>query len=331
MTDLYPAFAHQLNALQAPQGHLFVACLGGGADSQSILDLLDRYRQQQPQYRYLAIHLDHQFHPHSGHWAAGLVADCQRRNMPLVHEVLQINSGPRVNKEAAGRDARYHRMAALLHADTVAAGVSCLLGHHRNDQIETVLLQLKRGAGPKGLAAMAAQQDWQQVRWLRPLLTVSKQAIYAYAEQRQLFWIEDDTNFDTDIERNFLRHKVVPLLEQRWPHFGEAVLRSAALCAEQHDLLNELLAEQMAPHINDQQQLFVDHIARWSAPKQRAALRYWLQQCQQPMPSYAQLEQLRQQFLHTSNDAKPLYRCRWYSITRSKARWLTVSPTLSPR
>lgn len=330
MTDLYPAFAQQLNALQAPQGHLFVACLGGGADSQSILDLLDRYRQAHPHYRYIAIHLDHQFHPKSGQWAQGLLADCERRAMPLLHEILQVKLGPRVNKEAAGRDARYQRMAELVHQHADSAGASCLLGHHCNDQIETFLLQLKRGAGPKGLAAMAAEHNWQQLRWLRPLLTVSKQAIYAYAQQRQLFWIEDDTNFDTDIERNFLRHQVVPLLEQRWPHFGESVLRSSALCAEQNALLDELLADLVAPHINSDQQLFVDTIATWSAPRQRAALRFWLQQWQAPMPSYAQLEQLRQQFLHTSNDAKPLYQCRWYRIVRGKDRWLTLSLSSSP-
>jgi tRNA(Ile)-lysidine synthase len=330
MTDLYPAFAQQLDALQAPQGHLFVACLGGGADSQSILDLLDRYRRQHPHYRYMAIHLDHQFHPSSGQWAQGLRVDCERRQMPLLHEVLQVNLGPGVNKEAAGRDARYQRLTELVKHHTGSDAASCLLGHHRNDQIETFMLQLKRGSGPKGLAAMAAVQNWQQLRWLRPLLAVSKQAIYAYAQQQQLFWIEDETNFDTDIERNFLRHHVVPLLEQRWPHFGESVLRSAALCAEQNALLDELLADLMAPHINAQQQLFVDAIATWSAPRQRAALRYWLQQHQVPMPSYAQLEQLRQQFLHTSNDARPLYQCRWYRITRGKDRWLTLFPTPSP-
>jgi tRNA(Ile)-lysidine synthase len=331
MTDLYPAFAQQLQALQVQPGHLFVACLGGGADSQSILDLLDRYRQQHPQYRYLAIHLDHQFHPNSADWAQGLVADCQRRDMPLLHEVLQIASGPGVNKESAGRDARYQRLAELVQQQADNSKASCLLGHHRNDQIETVLLQLKRGAGPKGLAAMARQQGWQQIDWLRPLLTVSKQAIYRYAEQRQLFWIEDDTNFDTDIERNFLRHQVVPLLEQRWPHFGESVLRSAALCAEHNALLEQLLADLVTPHINAQQQLFVDTIASWSAARQRAALRYWLQLWQVPMPSYAQLEQLRQQFLHTSNDAKPLYSCRWYRITRGNDRWLTLSAIQAER
>ncbi len=325
MTDLYPAFAQQLDALQAPQGHLWVACLGGGADSQSILDLLDRYRQQHPHYRYLAIHLDHQFHANSGQWAQGLVADCQRRAMPLLHEVLAIDLGARGSKEAAGRDARYQRLCELVQQQSDSNGASCLLGHHRNDQIETLLLQLKRGAGPKGLAAMARQQQWQQLRWLRPLLAVSKASIYAYAEQRKLFWIEDDTNFDTDIERNFLRHQVVPLLEQRWPHFGDSVLRSTALCAEHNALLDELLAELVQPHINHQQQLYANTIATWSQARQRAALRFWLQQCHVPMPSYAQLEQLRQQFLHTSNDAKPVYSCRWYTITRGKDRWLTLS------
>lgn len=323
--DLYPEFAAALAALTLCPQQQFVACLGGGADSQTILDLLDRWRREHPEFNYLAIHLDHRFHPSSGDWAAGLQADCQRRSFPMLCEVLPVAQGSRVSKEAAGRNARYQRLSELAEQDAVM-----LLGQHRNDQIETFLLQLKRGSGPKGLAAMAqtidsdAPQRPGQQTWLRPLLGVSKAEIYAYANHHQLHWIEDDTNYDTSIDRNFLRHEVVPKLEQRWPQFGNAVLRSAQLCAEQQQVLEELLAEQLQQAVNSAGELGVEALKPHSPATQRALLRSWLQQKGATMPSYAQLEEIRTQMLQTGNDKQPQVAWGRFLLTRSRQRFLQL-------
>lgn len=312
--SLYATFKRRLLALELADQQQIIACLGGGADSQTILDLLDRFRRENPDYRYLAIHLDHAFHPSSAQWAQGLVADCQQRQFPLVCETLPVVTGARISKEAAGREARYRRMQELGEPNAVF-----LLGQHRNDQIETFLLQLKRGAGPKGLAAMAPLSLRDQQQWLRPLLDVSKQAIYDYAHARQLFWIEDDTNYDTAIERNFLRHDIIPKLEQRWPHFGDAVLRSAQLCAETQGLLEQLLSDRVSPHIDSDDALATRWLAATSPDLQRGVLRYWLQSQQVPLPSYAQLEQLRTQMLHTTNDTQPQVCWAQYCVVREVA------------
>ncbi|MRJ42717.1 MULTISPECIES: tRNA lysidine(34) synthetase TilS [Idiomarina] len=298
--QLFQQFSHQLVELALVPGQQLVVCLGGGADSQTLLDLTDRFRQTHPEYTYLAIHLDHSFHEKSAAWAAGLVADCQQRQFPFICEPLQVELGARISKEAAGRNARYQRLVELTQPDAVL-----LLGQHRNDQIETLFLQLKRGAGPKGLAAMAKFMQRHQRYWWRPLLGISKAEIYQYAHARQLFWIEDDTNYDVSIERNFLRHQVVPLFEQRWPHFGDAVLRSTQLCAENQQLLELLLADRVAPHIDAQGRLASRWMVGQSAELQRGILRFWLQQQQAPLPSFAQLEQLREQMLNTDNNARP--------------------------
>ena len=320
---LYSLFKQRLAALNLAAGQQLIACLGGGADSQSILDLLDRYRLEHPEYRYLAIHLDHAFHPKSAGWAQGLVADCERRSFPLICEPLSVVSGSRISKEAAGREARYQRMSELADANAVF-----LLGQHRNDQIETFLLQLKRGAGPKGLAAMAMVTHKQQQIWLRPLIDISKEQIYQYAKRHELFWIEDDTNYDTQIERNFLRHEIVPKLEQRWPHFGDAVLRSAKLCGETQALLDQLLVDRVQPHIDNQGRLATRWLQDATPELERGVLRFWLQQQAAAIPSYAQLEQLRLQMLHTTNDAKPKVRWGNYLVLRhttdNKDRLLTL-------
>lgn len=309
--SLYATFKQRLLALELAEQQQIIACLGGGADSQTVLDLLDRFRQEFPRYRYLAIHLDHAFHPSSAQWAQGLVADCQQRQFPMVCETLPVATGARISKEAAGREARYRRLQELGEANAVF-----LLGQHRNDQIETFLLQLKRGAGPKGLAAMAPLSLRNHQQWLRPLLDVSKQAIYDYAHARQLFWIEDDTNYDTAIERNFLRHDIIPKLEQRWPHFGDAVLRSAQLCAETQGLLEQLLADRVTPHIHTDGALATRWLAACGPDLQRGVLRYWLQSQAVTLPSYAQLEQLRMQMLYTSNDTQPQVCWAQYCVVR---------------
>ncbi|RUO60850.1 tRNA lysidine(34) synthetase TilS [Pseudidiomarina marina] len=297
---LYTLFKQRLLALEPKPHQQIVVCLGGGADSQTVLDLTDHFRTESPQFNFLAVHLDHAFHPNSGDWAQGLVEDCQRRNFPMICEPLHVPSGSRISKEAAGREARYQRLNELADADAIF-----LLGQHRNDQIETFLLQLKRGAGPKGLAAMAMQSKKGGQTWLRPLLDISKEEIYRYANARELFWIEDDTNYDTSIERNFLRHEVIPKLEQRWPHFGQAVLRSAQLCSETQQLMEQLLDDRVRPHIDSQGRLATRWLQHTDEQLQRGVLRYWLQHQQAAIPSYAQLEQLRTQMLLTTNDASP--------------------------
>ena len=218
-----------------------MVALGGGADSQAVLDLTIRYRSEHPQHRYMAIHLDHAFHPKSPQWAEFLRQQCIEHDIEHIIEPIEVPIEGRQSKEAQGRLMRYQGLAARTDPNAVI-----LLGHHLSDQSETFLLQLKRGSGPKGLAAMAALAPFVGQRLLcRPLLGHSKDEIYLYAKTRQLVWIEDDTNVDTLFERNFLRHDVLPVLIKRWPKFEQTVARSARLCAEQQGLLDELLAEEL--------------------------------------------------------------------------------------
>ncbi|RUO40485.1 tRNA lysidine(34) synthetase TilS [Aliidiomarina taiwanensis] len=288
--DLYSTFTHELARLQLQPNQQIVVALGGGVDSQTVLDLTDRFRREHPEFRYLAIHLDHAFHPKSGAWAEFLASDCERRQFPYHIEPLNIVQGARESLEELGRDARYSRMAELTEADAVI-----LLGQHRSDQIETFFLQLKRGAGPKGLSAMAFIAPFVgQRRLCRPLLGVSKSELYAYGESFGVQWIEDDTNYDTRIERNFLRHDIVPRLKSRWPAIEQTVLRSTQLCAEQHALLSELL-DTVLNGIMQGQVLDLTGWTTRSVPMQKALLRRWFELNEARMPSAAVLAELIQQ------------------------------------
>ncbi|WP_404399563.1 tRNA lysidine(34) synthetase TilS [Idiomarina seosinensis] len=317
MSDLlYQRFRSVLQSLSLKPQQQIVIALGGGADSQTILDCAMRYRQQHPGHRYLAVHLDHSFHPDSAAWSQTIEKAAQVYGIETLFEPLAVATEGQ-SKEAAGRERRYQRLQQLSDDDAVI-----LLGQHRNDQIETFLLQLNRGSGPKGLSAMAEVRDWhQQRRLVRPLLSISKDDIYRYAEQHQLVWIEDETNYDTRIERNFLRHEVVPLLEQRWPQFGDSVLRSARLCAEQQQVLEQLLDRQLQQQLIEHpllgNGLSVDSLRYQDEMLQRVSLRRWLEQSMTPgdrLPSYQQLEQIRLQALQSRADSQATIDCTNYQV-----------------
>lgn len=315
---LYGLFCERLASLQLTPGQQLVVALGGGADSQTVLDLLMRYREAHPQYCYLAIHLDHHFHPSSREWSSIIQHAAQSYGVDTIFEPIEMTIAQRQSKEAVGRETRYQRMAELIDNQAVL-----LLGQHRNDQIETFFLQLKRGSGPKGLASMGAVQSWVGERRLcRPLLSVSKERIIEYATQQNLTWIEDDTNYDIRIERNYFRHKVIPLIEQRWPHFGDSVLRAGRLCAEQQQVMDELLAEKLRSAQGTAASFPLTLLDNASAPMQRALLRAWLQALKHTLPSYEQLEQIRRQALSAAQDSQLQVRCGEYTVRYFKqALW----------
>lgn len=303
--------------LQGPQS--IVVALGGGADSQSVLDLTLRYRQEHPQHDYLAIHLDHYFHPKSPQWAEFLRQYCVDANIAHIVEPIQVSVQGRQSKEAEGRDARYQRLAELTSEQAVI-----LLGHHLSDQSETFFLQLKRGSGPKGLSSMASIAPFVGERRLcRPLLGHSKEEIYTYANARGLRWIEDDTNIDTSFERNFLRHDVIPVLNARWPQFEHTLARSARLCAQQQALLDELLAQELSQRMEGNR-LAVGSFTSFSHAYQSALIRLFLQRMQVRLPSEAQLNEVLKQL------AGKAVNVRWgQQQLRSYAGYLYLLPVFA--
>lgn len=177
-----------------------------------------------------ALHVDHGLHPHSGAWAEACADNCHRLGIPLVlRRVAVVERGDGL--EAAARTARHAAFAEVL-----APGELLLTAHHRDDQAETVLLRLLRGAGD-GLAAMRALRPF-AAGWLwRPLLDLPREQLQTYARAHALHWLEDPSNASDRHDRNFLRHHVLPRLAERWPRAGKALARSATLLATQSDLL----------------------------------------------------------------------------------------------
>lgn len=269
----------------------------GGLDSRVLLQMLAGM-QRKSGFQLKAMHVHHGLSPNADHWATFCQNICTELEVPIqiVHVNVPKNSG--LGIEASARAARY---AALLNdgADYV------VLAHHQDDQAETLLLQLLRGAGVKGLSAMAAADT--KKRLLRPLLAVSRAELEAYASAHALQWIEDESNEDTSLDRNFCRHQIFPLLQQRFPAVKKTLARSASHMAEAALLLDELAAmDAVSPADQrpmDAVSLSLQNLNTLSEARARNLLRWWLARNHQPMPSSVRLQEMLRQLQGAKADA----------------------------
>jgi len=270
----------------------------GGCDSHVLLHSLVSLRSEL-KAEIKAIHINHGLSPLASEWEDHCRKTCKQLSVPY----LSISVNARANKkspEEAARLARYAEWKALLKKNEVL-----LLAHHQDDQAETVLIQLMRGSGVKGLAAMPAQQIFAQGLLCRPMLGFMREEIYSYASAHGLNWIDDPSNFDTDFDRNFLRHEVVPLLETRWPSLKKTLSRTASHQADANQLLTEL-AFQDWHHIHDSDKINISLLIKLSEKRQRNVLRYWIADvCELPLPDTVHLQRIMSEVLTAADDAKP--------------------------
>lgn len=271
----------------------------GGPDSTALLCALVALGDRVPS-PVNAIHVDHRIHPGSTRWATHCQAVCTRLGVPLTSLVVSVDAQDPSGPEAAARRARYAALAACL-----APGELVLTAHHRDDQVETVLLALLRGSGPEGLAGMPRWRPLGAGGLARPLLDVDRAALHAYAERCGVATVADPSNDSARLARGHLRQRVVPALAAYWSGHGEAVARSARLCAEAATILSEVgradRARCAGPRTDT---LSVAGLTALSLPRQRNALRIWLRERGLPTPSEAVLAELVRQ-VHASDDRQP--------------------------
>lgn len=316
MIDLYHHFTQTL--CLHPARH-YVLALSGGVDSRVLLSLLARYRQEY-KVRISAVHVHHGLSINADHWAAQCQQWCDALQIPLAIErvSLDISAGDSIEQQA--RQARYRVLAGY-----VDEHACLLLGQHSDDQLETFLLALKRGSGPKGLASMPLSANFGCGRLLRPLLMVTRAQIESFAQQQQLEWVDDESNQDIRYERNFLRHEVTPLLTKRWPAIRQAVQRSAELCAEQEVALAELLTGKLQQALHADGSLVTDALLSDSDVVRRQLLRAWLGRHGVAMPSRAQTELIWHEVALAEQDANPTLKLGGHQIRRFHRRLYCVA------
>ncbi|MXR68287.1 tRNA lysidine(34) synthetase TilS [Shewanella sp. JBTF-M18] len=216
-------------------GTKLVLAYSGGVDSEVLAHGLSRYAKQHPEFNYLLVHVHHGLSANAASWQAHCEGRAREYGLPISVKQVTVASGSRISLEAAAREARYDALRTEL-----APGDILITAHHQDDQLETLMLALKRGLGPKGLAAMGEVQSFTPDNLLlRPLLTTSRAQIETFAKAVGLSHIEDESNQDSRFDRNFLRNEVLPIITARWPAFAATASRSAQLCAEQQALIDE--------------------------------------------------------------------------------------------
>ncbi len=292
-TDLPKRVGAFLAAPLDPEGRLSVG-LSGGCDSVVLLHALVTLGLRE---RLQAIHVHHGLSPNADAWAEFCGDYCRRLGVSFVTRRVTVDASTGSGLEAAARDARYAVFAEL-------AGDTLLLAHHRGDQAETVLFNLLRGAGVTGAAGIPVERNFAHCRLLRPLLGLSRGEIEAYARQAGLTWIEDESNGDTAITRNFLRHQTLVGLARRFPGAEAALAQAASHFAEAGGLLDELaeldwqrVAEGDAARLGDLRQL--------SVPRLKNLLRHRLRSMGWRVPVADRLDEFVRQVLTAAPDRHP--------------------------
>ncbi|WP_083250728.1 tRNA lysidine(34) synthetase TilS [Acidihalobacter aeolianus] len=275
--------AQQLSTL--PQPTRWIVAFSGGGDSLALLHALANGGSAG--HELLAVHVHHGLQQEADGWAETCAAQCARLGVRLIVQKVQVNpdtGGP----EAAARMSRYTALRSVL-----GPGDMLLTAHHADDQAETLLLQLLRGSGPAGLAAMPAISSFGEGWHARPLLATRRAALQAYLEQEGLEWIDDPSNADVALSRNYLRHKVMPLIEARWPALVDTLGRAAGLQAESRELLATLGRQDLASAAcSDPAALCVTVLRTMPEHRMRNVIRTWLYDRGLPLPSAKRLSSL---------------------------------------
>lgn len=298
--------------------HRYWIGYSGGLDSHVLLHLCARLQQNG---RFAAVHVHHGLQPQAESWAESCAEICAKLGLPF--QLLRVNAKPQpgASPEEVARNARYAAFAELLGDNNEAL----LTAQHADDQAETLLLQLLRGAGLAGLAGMPDSMPLGRGKLLRPLLAWSRSDIQAYAKNHGLHWIEDPSNQDISFDRNFVRHQVMPLLVSRWPSAGSTLARSAQHCAEAQQQLNRL-ADDLLLAADRDNRLSVAQLCQWQAPEQRLVLRHWLKNLGFRAPSTAVLQRIIAEVLLAAADRNPRVAWREGEVRRYRDNLYALHP-----
>jgi len=272
----------------------------GGVDSHVLLHLLAN--TQHPQLTSIrTIYVDHGLHAESDKWREHCASVSKSLDITFESLTVSVENIDELGLEAAARQARYHAFSSALFENEVL-----VTAQHQQDQAETLMLQLLRGSGPSGLSAMGRESTMKGMTILRPLLGLSKADMLDYAQLHQLSWIEDPSNADLTLNRNYLRHQVFPNLESRWPAVAKTMSRSADHCREATVLLQELAhLDAQRVCIDPPNILSVSALTELSEPRQRNLLRFSIEQCDLNLPSTVILQRVIDEVCSAAEDKSP--------------------------
>ncbi len=297
----------------------FLIAFSGGLDSTVLLHALARGAERLPSR---AVHIHHGLHAQADAWAAHCQRICRELAVPIKLVRVDARGKSGESPEAAARRARYQAFLEL-----VAPGVCLLTAHQQDDQAETLLLQLLRGSGPAGLAAMPEIASFGRGWHARPLLAYTRADLAAYAAAMGLQAIDDPSNRDLTFDRNFMRIEVVPRLRKRWPACASTLSRAARLQAQAHELLDELAEQDLIATAGSRAgTLSISGLKQLSKTRQRNLIRHWLIQLDLPVPSQRQLEHVLTDVVDSRWDSTAVVHWRGGEIRRYRGELYAMPP-----
>ncbi len=311
--------------LKLPVNSRFRVAYSGGMDSHVLLHAMVRLRAVHG-FMLRAVHVDHGLQPASGEWARHCERVCTDLDVACVIERIHVTGQREAGLEAAARRGRYAGLARQLESGEVL-----LTAHHQDDQAETLLLQLLRGAGVQGLAGMPPLALFAAGQRARPLLGFPRQALERYARAERLHWVEDPSNRDLRHGRNLLRHRIFPALQARWPSAERQLAQAARHAAEASEVL-EQVARADLEGCRAGEGLRASLLAQLSLPRRRNALRCWIRERGFQAPSAALLDRIQTLTVHMPRTRHALI--RWGGAELRRYRDMLMlrpsSPVLEP-
>ena len=302
------------------QNRVFIA-YSGGLDSHVLLHLCASLESLQ--HKITAVYVHHGLQSDADGWHVHCAETAEQLEIEFLG--LRVNATAKTGEspEEAARHARYAALSGLLEEDDVV-----LTGQHREDQLETVLLQLFRGAGVQGLSGMPLQMSCGKGKLVRPLLNVSQQALRDYAQRHALTWVEDQSNLDNDYDRNFLRNLVVPLLKERWPAIDKTVSRSARLCAETYTLVSTVV-DDLFQQVFDRkdQTIVINSLQEFDRFSRQLVIRRWFQEFKLRMPAESVVERIYTEVVGARIDRDPKLQEQGYFIRRYRDKLYLLQET----
>jgi tRNA(Ile)-lysidine synthase len=275
-----------------PNPRLRVA-FSGGLDSCVLLDLLMEVKKLLS-FEVEAFHVHHGLSPNANDWVQFCKKRAKRYGIAIEYRYVNVDRSSKLGIEGAAREVRYQ---ALLDGDFDFL----LLAHHQNDQAETLLLQLFRGAGLKGLSGMAPVDLKRKI--LRPLLNLTKEDFIAYAKRKKLLWIEDESNLDPSFDRNYCRLELIPSIKKRYPSIIKTLNRVAGHMNEANSLLEEMAVSDSV-QVLEEGALKQTALIQLSQARASNLIRWWLNEAGIQMPSKDRLDEILKQILYAKNDAQ---------------------------
>lgn len=313
-------FAKLSNIIQAQdlggKQPVLAVAYSGGLDSSVLLHLACLYAKQfqVPLYAY---HVNHGLSPNATRWEQHCAQTCARLEIPFRSKNVKVeNQGQGI--EAVARNLRYQALGELCHLDNVNL---ILLAHHLDDQAETMLMQLFRGTGLRGLAGMDEYNfapkllGLTKVAVARPLLHEAKRTLVDYAINSKLTNIEDESNLSTLFTRNVVRHQLMPIVEELFPNFSERLLRTSQHVREAQKLLDEVAGNDLE-NCGENNVLDLVKMAQLSVDRVNNLFRHWLVMNLVQLPSTAKIAEIQAQLWHARDDARVEIRHADYSICR---------------